>query len=95
MRVEPFIAGDTWIEGEEMCSDYGQFRRRGLVRHRDTKKLVRVRLDIPDTYFSIPATTTSQHGYVTQSEGSLEFCPHTEQNQTPAEYRRSVRQSYR
>ena len=95
MKVHPVIVGETWIEGEEWCTDYGQFRRRGLVRHCETKKLVNVRLDIPDSYFSIPATTDTEHGYVTSTEEGFEFRPHTDQTQTPTEFRKEVKKAYK
>ena len=84
-----------------MCSDYGKFERRGLVRHAKTGALVRVRMDIPDTYFSIPATTETEHGYVTTKELATldqtewEFRPHTEQTQTPAQFRKATKQAYK
>ena len=45
--IIPNYLGDTWIEGEMINTDYGQFRRRGLVRHSVTNELVKVKLDIP------------------------------------------------
>jgi hypothetical protein len=99
MPVTPVKAGSTWIEGEMWCTDYGQFKRRGLVRHEKTKELVKVRCDIPDTFFSIPATTETEHGFVFVMGGAeeeFEFCPHTDQKgMTPAEYRKSVKKSYK
>ena len=96
MAIHPLIMGATWVEGEMWCTDYGQFRRRGLVRHSVTKALVRVRCDVPDTYFSIPATTDTEHGYVTTADsGELEFRPHTTQDQTPAEFRKETRKAYK
>jgi len=94
--IQTLTHGETWLEGEEWNRDYGQFNRRGLVRHRKTGELVRVRADVPDTFFSIPATTETEHGFVTGNDkGELEFRPHTEQNQTPAEYRKKVKQAYK
>ncbi len=95
MDVLPVRQGDTWIEGEMMCTDYGQFRRRGLVRHSVSGELVRVRCDIPDTYFSIPATTATEHGYVTGTETGFEFRPHADQTESPVQYRAGVRKAYR
>ena len=95
MAVLPVHLGRTWIEGEMMNNDYGQFRRRGLVVHSKTRELVKVRLDVPDTYFSIPATTTTEHGFVTgkDNEGfsEFEFIPHTTQRVTPAQFRKELR----
>ncbi len=97
----PVSLGETCIEGEMMCSDYGKFERRGLVRHTKTKELVRVRLDIPDTYFSIPATTATEHGYVTTAdeagtgEREFEFRPHTEQKVSPTQFRKDTKQAYK
>ena len=96
MKVHPVIAGKTWIEGEMWCTDYGQFRRRGLVRHSVTKELVKVRCDVPDTYFSIPATTDTEHGYVSGTdEPEFEFRPHTDQTLTPAEFRKATKKAYK
>lgn len=96
MPVHPLTQGATWLEGEMWCTDYGQFRRRGLVRHSGTKELVRVRADVADTFFSIPATTDTEHGYVTGADsGELEFRPHTSQEQTPAQFRKELRKAYK
>jgi len=95
MTIHPLIMGDTWMEGELWNTDYGQFRRRGLVRHSVTKKLVRVRADVPDTVFSIPATTAEEHGFLACLDGKLEFRPHTTQDFSPAEYRKEVRKAYK
>jgi hypothetical protein len=70
------------------------------VRHETTGELVRVRLDIPDTWFSIPATTKNEHGFVTSREdaaGAAEFLfiPHTHQSQTPAQFRKETRAAYK
>jgi len=78
----------TWIDPEEVCSDIGQFRRKGEARHEDTGELVRIRASTPDTFFSIPATTDKQHGFVTSDDGVLVFNPHTDQDISPKEYRR-------
>lgn len=96
----PFVTGGTVIESETLCTDYGRFERRGVVRHEKTSALVDVRLDVADTYFSIPATTARESGFVTVRDfgeygADLVFVPHTAQNQTPAEYRRSVRAAYK
>lgn len=92
MQVLPVIQKDTWIEGEMWCTDYGQFRRRGLVRHSKTGELVKCRLDIPDTVFSIPATTDTEHGYVTGNDnGEFEFRPHTDQSASPVQFRKNYR----
>ena len=92
MLVPPVHNGRTWIEVEEMCRDYGQFRRRGLVIHSKTLELVQVRMDISNTFFSIPATTEKEHGYVTSAyNGEFEFRPHTDQTKTPVEFRKQYR----
>jgi len=95
MKVMPHHMGETWIEGEEMNQDYGQFKRRGLVRHSKTKELVKVSCDVPDTYFFIPATTSKEHGYVTSNENEFEFRPHTKQDETPKEFRKSIKKAYK
>lgn len=95
MPILPTTQGPTWLEGEMMCSDYGQFRRRGYVRHSVSKVLVLVRCDISDTFFSIPATTEREHGYVCGDNGEYEFRAHTEQTETPAQYRASIKRAYK
>jgi hypothetical protein len=95
--ARPLIVGDTCIESEELCTDYGKFERKGEVRHKVSHELVLVRADLPDTWFSIPATTTTEHGYVTAQEEvdgrrELVFIPHTNQlDETPAQYRARCR----
>lgn len=86
----------THLMTEGVQNDYGQFRRKGKVFHRDTGKLIPVRADIADTWFSIPATTATEHGFVSinTDSGELQFTPHTEQTQTPAEYRKSLKRSH-
>lgn len=100
MIAHPMRAGETCLESESLCSDYGQFHRKGLVRHEKTRELVRVRADIPDTWFSIPATTESEHGFITSREDAagaaeLLFIPHTEQTQTPTQFRKATRAAYK
>ncbi len=90
----------TWIDGEMVCTDHGKFERRGIVRHSKTGKLVTVKADVADTFFSIPATTQNEHGYVSVVDlgdygTELHFRPHTEQKQSPAAYRREVRKAYK
>jgi len=95
MVVTPIYLGRTWVEGEMMNLDYGQFRRRGLVLHSKTLQLVKVRIDVPDTYFSAPATTENEHGYVTSNDkGEFEFRPHTSQQGSPKEFRKELRRNY-
>ena len=81
---------------EDVQNDYGQFRRKGKVFHRKTGKLVSVRADIADTYFSIPATTATEHGFISVNEDTkeLQFTPHTRQTQTPANFRKSTKKAY-
>ena len=52
-RIQEYDQG-TWIQGEEICYPYGDKRRRGRARHKDTGKLVAFRAGIPDTFFTIP-----------------------------------------
>lgn len=79
----------THIETEEKCTDIGQFRRNAIVFHKDTGELVTCRATIPDTYFSIPATTDTQHGYIgIRDDGELEYRPHDSQDVSPADYRK-------
>lgn len=85
------------LMSEDVQTDYGQFRRKGKVFHKNTGKLVSVRADIADTYFSIPAVTATEHGFISVNEDTneLQFTPHTEQTQTPAEYRKSLKKAYK
>lgn len=90
----------TWVESEMLCSDYGKFERRGLVRHSKTGQLIKVRADVPDTYFSMPATTKNEHGCITRvdlDEYGIElyFFPHRDQGQTPAQFRKETRKAYK
>jgi hypothetical protein len=83
---------NTWIEGEMACTDYGQFRRRAVAKHKVTGELVDCRADVPDTWFSIPATTKTEVGYLTSNDAKeLEFRPYDKQDETPAQYRKSVK----
>ena len=82
----------TFVDPEEKCSDYGQFRRKFKAFHEETGELVIGMATIPDTFFSIPATTKEQHGYVTgRDDGELEFRPHTDQSQSPVEFRKQYK----
>ena len=86
----------TSIDKEEMCKDYGYFSRKALVYHLVTGKLVKCMASIPDTFFSIPATTKTEHGYITgRDDGELEFRPHTVQTKTPAQYRKQYKKDCR
>ena len=93
--AHPLIVGDTCIESEELCTGYGKFERKGEVRHRMSGELVRVRADLSDTWFSIPATTATEHGFVLLSclgGEEMVFIPHTNQlDETPAQYRARCR----
>ena len=98
MTAHPLIVGDTCMESDELCTDYGKFERKGEVRHKVSRELIRVRADLADTWFSIPATSDIEHGYVTAQEnpdgirGELVFIPHTNQlDETPAQYRARCR----
>jgi len=85
----------TSIDSEGVQADYGQFRRRAKVFHRTTGELVACRADIPDTFFSIPATTKTEDGFISiRDDGELEFIPHTHQV-GPVQYRKDVRKAYR
>jgi hypothetical protein len=95
MRVLPIELDNTWIEGEMMNDDYGQFHRRGYVMHSITKKLIRIRCDIADTAFSIPATTNNEYGYVNCKDNYFEFIPYKEQTLTPEKYRQSIKKAYK
>ena len=73
--------GDTWIDDEDLAYSAPtgapsiRSRRFGRVRFEDGK-LRRVRLGVPDTYFSIPAVPmsgTRRKGHVTLTADSREF----------------------
>lgn len=85
-------SADTWVDSEEVCSDIGQFRRKFRAIHQDTRCVVRGKAAVADTFFSIPATTVKEHGFLTNENGVLVFVPHTDQSQTPADYRKECRQ---
>ena len=87
----------TYIDPEEKCKDYGYFSRRAKVFHCKTNELVICQASISDTFFSIPATTKDEHGYIAvRDDGELEFRPHTDQsNQSPAEYRKQYKKDCR
>lgn len=95
MQILPVVMGNTWIEGEMWCTDYGQFRRRALARHKKTNELVLCHADIPDTYFSIPACTESEHGYITSSETGFEFNPDLDQSQPIKQWKKQYRKVYK
>lgn len=58
--------GNTWIDEEEKAYNLPLARsmRQGVVRFADGK-LRKVRLGVPDTFFTIPARSSEgKHGYV-------------------------------
>ena len=72
------------------------FTRQAIVFHSVTGKLVRCKATIPDTYFSIPATTKTEHGYIgSREDGELEFRPHTTQTLSPVEWRKQYKKDCR
>ena len=86
----------TSIEPEEKCRDYGQFNRKATVFRSVTGELVKCQAAIPDTFFTIPATTKMEHGYITvRDDGELEFRPHTSQIISPAEWRKQYKKECR
>lgn len=86
----------TWIDREERCRHIGSFARRATVFHSVTGKLVNCRAAIPDTVFSIPATTATEHGFITgRDDGELEFVPHIVQRESPEDFRKSYRKNCR
>lgn len=89
---------NTFIDPEEKCKDIGHFTRNALVYHSiRTGGLVKCKATIPDTFFSIPATTNEEHGYITsRNDGELEFRPHTDQSkETPAQFRKNYKKACR
>lgn len=91
----------TWIDSEDIQTDYGQFRRRFVAYLEDLVKPVVGRADIPDTYFSIPATVENSggikaaKGYVTIKQGALVFVPYADQTESPKEFRKRIKQESR
>lgn len=84
----------TSIDPEEKCQFHGQFRRIAKAYHSKTGELVKCRAALPDTFFSIPATTRTEHGFITfRDDGELEFIPHMEQTESPLIFRRNYRKS--
>lgn len=73
---------ETWIDAEELAYPSGslrQSRRYGQALCADGK-LRRVKLGIPDTFFSIPATCritgVSVSGFVTYTDNVFRFVSH-------------------
>lgn len=95
MKVLPIIQGDTWIEGEMWNTDYGQFKRRAVVRHRFTNQLVFCHADVPDTYFSILAYTNKEHGFITTSETGFLFHPDNDQSRSIKDWKKELRDCYK
>lgn len=102
MKVTPVIVDKTWIEGEMWCTDYGQFRRRALVYHKDTDQLVSCKADVPDTFFSIPAYTKTEHGFITCREEpdtnkptGFVFNPDKDQSQSVKDWKKEYKKCYR
>lgn len=91
--LHSFSAMKTFIDSEEVCTDIGQFRRRALAIHSKTGQLVACKAAVADTFFSIPAVTPTEHGYITggRDDGELEFRPHTDQTMTPTKYKKDYR----
>jgi hypothetical protein len=83
----------TFIDREEKCTKIGQFSRKSKAFHSKTNQLVICMATIPDTFFSIPATTEDEHGYIgLRDDGELEFRPHTDQGGiTPDQYRKNYK----
>lgn len=98
MKVEAhYYDRGTWIDPEERCCDIHNFSRQAMALHHETGELLRCKATINDTWFSTPATTDTQHGYITGAgsedgkERWLEFRPHTDQTMTPAQWRRDYK----
>ena len=86
----------TSVDPEEKQTDYAQFRRRFKAYHAGTGHLVSGKADIPDTWFSIPAVTKQECGYLTfREDGELEFRPYTNQQQNPQDYVKQQRRAAR
>lgn len=69
--------GDTWIDPESWAYDVGLTRspRFALVYMAGTEDRIRVRVGIPDTFFTIPALAKGNRvkGYVSVDDGRLTF----------------------
>jgi len=101
MIAHPIENGVTCLESECLCTYHGKFERKGVVRHKISQELIRVRADVADTWFSIPATTATEHGFIVVKDDrsdnkELTFIPHTDQlKETPAQYRSRIRKAYK
>lgn len=89
--VEEFEEG-TYLESEAACNMPWQFKRKGKASHDKASKPVKVRAAVADTFFSIPATTKEEHGYLYMDNGVLTFAPHDDQPKTPSQYRKRYRE---
>jgi len=83
------FSANTWVEPEDCCTDYGQFRRKFRAYHKNTRCIVTGKADVADTFFSIPATTKAEHGFLTNDDGLLVFYPHDDQTETPSDWRKA------
>ena len=84
----------TYIDSEEVCRGADDFNRKALAFHAHTQELVRCKAAVADTYFTISATTETEHGYIViRDDNELQFRPDIHQNQTPAEFRRTYKKA--
>ncbi len=91
------MSKQTFIDREEKCTDLGQFSRKSKAFHSKTNQLVICMATIPDTFFSVPATTKDEHGFISlRDDGELEFRPHTDQGGiSPSQYRKAYKKAYK
>ena len=85
--------GDTWLDPEEYAYPAGSLRqsRRYCGARCPDGKIRRVKVGVPDTFFSIPATarvsgrTVAGFVSVSDSTGDFTFTPYTYRKPAPAE----------
>lgn len=99
MAAFPITAGPTWLDSEVVQSDYAQFRRRGIVRHALTNALIPIWADMPDTYFSTPAITKNEAGYISITECRPDYGDyltfHPYKDKKPGELKKELRKAYK
>ena len=86
---------ETFLEDEEKCKEVFSFSRKFSAFHSQTKRKVKGSATIADTYFTIPATTATQYGFLSsRADGELEFTPFSVQLVTPKEFQKQYKKSY-
>lgn len=62
------LAKGTFLRDEEVCYPDGKMRRKGAAIHAESGRLVAVRAGIADTYFTVPARSGKERGFLTVEE---------------------------